>query len=172
MPGEEVTPSEGGGASRPPFYGLFVSLPRALMATLILTGIAINFANVISRYVFNFALFWAEEIMVFIVVWCVFIGAIAIGFNGAHLRMDLISARIGNPWRGILNGATTMVFLVCGVFAAYQSFQVVLLIHGVGQVSVTAGVPMVVPHGALLVGFVLMVLAVLVRLRSYISGRF
>ena len=47
----------------------FVALPRAILGALMLAGIAINFANVIGRYLFGQALFWAEETMVFITIW-------------------------------------------------------------------------------------------------------
>lgn len=151
---------------------LFVTGPRGFTAGLILIAIAINFANVISRYLFNFALFWAEEIMIFLVVWCVFIGAAAVAFNGANLRMDLLSARFPDSLRGVVNGAAALSFIGCTGFAAWQSWRVVTLFADGGSVSVTASVPMVIPHSALLVGLVLMVLAVLLRLRGYMRNRF
>ena len=151
---------------------LFATGPRAVAAVLILAGIAINFANVISRYVFDFALFWAEEIMVFLVVGCVFLGAAAVAFDGTHLKMDLVSTRITSPWREVVNGLMTIVLLVCGVFVTVQSWKAVSLFAEGGDVSVTASVPMVIPHAALLIGIVLMVLAVLSRLRAYLSNRF
>ncbi len=151
---------------------VFVTAPRALMATLILAGISINFANVIARYWFDFAIFWAEEIMVFIVVWCVFVGAIAVTFNGAHLRMDLVSARLPGRWKTIVNVTTAVAFLVLGLFMIPQSFEVISFLAGADQVSVTAGVPKEIPHSAILVGFTFMVLAVAVRLRAYLTGRF
>ena len=88
------------GGPPPRWRGLFVSLPRALIATLILVGVAINFANVISRYLFNFALFWAEEAMVFIIVWCVFIGAIAVTWARPmmqHARVVISSTATTDP---------------------------------------------------------------------------
>ena len=151
---------------------VFVTVPRALMATLILAGIAINFANVVARYLFNFAIFWTEEILVFIVIWFVFIGAITVTYNGAHLRMDLISARLPGPWKAVLNVATAVAFLVLGVFMIPQSYEVISFLADANQVSVTASVPKEIPHSAILVGFVFMVLAVAVRLRAYITGRF
>ena len=151
---------------------LFATAPRAIAAVLILAGIAINFANVISRYLFDFALFWAEEIMVFLIVWCVFLGAVAVAFNGAHLKMDLVSARIQSPWKEFINGAAAIAFVACCLFVAVQSWKAVQLFAEGGDVSVTASVPMVIPHVALFIGIVLMVLAVLVRLRAYLRNRF
>ena len=146
-------------------------MPRVFTASLILVAIGINFANVVSRYLFDFALFWAEEIMIFIVVWCVFIGAVTVAFNGANLKMDLLSANFPPGWRELVNGAAAAAFVAGGGFAAWQSWKAVMLFSG-GSVSVTASVPMVIPHSALLIGLVLMVLAVLVRLRAYLRNRF
>ena len=151
---------------------MFVTVPRMLMAVLMLTGIAINFANVVARYLFDFAIFWAEEIMVFIVIWCVFIGAITVTFNGAHLRMDLVSAHLPGRWKAAVNGGIAVVFIVLGVFMIPHSFEVVSFLAAADQVSVTASVPKEIPHSAVLVGFVFMVLAVAVRWRAYVTGRF
>ena len=68
-----------------------MAVPRFLVAALILTSIAINFANVIGRYVFFSPIIWAEEVMIFIMVWCVFIGAVLVTWDGRHLRMDLLA---------------------------------------------------------------------------------
>lgn len=161
-------------ADAPPTWQryLFVSGPRVLTGALILIAIGINFANVISRYLFDFALFWAEEIMIFLVVWCVFIAAASVAFNGANLKMDLVSARFPPRLRTGVNAiaAATMVGLLG--FAAWQSAIVVRLFADGGSVSVTASVPMVIPHSALLIGLVLMVFAVALRWRAYLRNRF
>ncbi|MDH3737948.1 MAG: TRAP transporter small permease subunit, partial [Alphaproteobacteria bacterium] len=76
---------------------IFVTVPRAIIAALILGGIAINFANVVSRHVFSAAIFWAEEILVFLVIWFVSIAVAAVTYQGAHLKMDLLSTRLTSP---------------------------------------------------------------------------
>ena len=101
-----------------------------------------------------------------------FIGAVAVSFDGQHLKMDLLSARIPPPWRNIVNGLAALAFVGLGVFVAVQSWIAVSLFAGAGDVSVTASVPMVIPHAALLIGIVLMVLAVVFRLRAYLRNRF
>ena len=78
---------------------IFDSVPRFAIGTALLVGVAINFVNVITRHFFGFALFWAEEIMVFGIIWSTAVAAIAITFNGEHLRMDLFSSRLPSPWR-------------------------------------------------------------------------
>jgi TRAP-type C4-dicarboxylate transport system permease small subunit len=86
--------------------------------------------------------------------------------------MDLFSNAIRGRWRIALNAAMAIALLACCLFVAVQSFQVVALFARAGQVSVAAGIPKAIPHAALGVGFVLTALAVLVRIRSYVTGKF
>lgn len=137
-----------------------------------LGGVAINFANVVGRYAFGHALFWAEETMVFITIWGVFIGMAVIAWRGEHLNMDLFSAALRGRARLALNGLIAATLVACCLFAAVQSWQVTLLFAQANQVSVSAGIPKAIPHAALLVGFALTAAVVLVRLRAYLSGRF
>lgn len=168
-PGEN---REGGARGPAPgLRALFDTGPRRLTALLMLAGIAINFANVVARYLFGYAIFWAEEIMIFLIVWCVFLGGATVAFNGEHLRMDLLSARLSSPWREIVNGIAAVALVGCCGFAAVQSWKVLELLGDGGDVSVTASVPMVIPHAALFVGLVLMALAVVVRLRAHLRNR-
>jgi TRAP-type C4-dicarboxylate transport system permease small subunit len=151
---------------------LFVTLPYLITGSLLLVATAINVANVIGRYLFGAAIFWTEEILVFIVIWSVFLAVPSIAYQGDHVYMDLFSARLRGPWKKLVNSAVAVLFIACGVFVVVQSYRVVALHLRTGAVSVAAGVPLAIPHAALLVGFALMVLAVLVRLRAYVSGTF
>ena len=151
---------------------LFDSLPRVAIGSALLIGVAINFVNVISRHFFGFALFWAEEMMVFGVIWSTSVAVIAITFNGDHLRMDLFSARLSSPWRELVNGLAVALFIIVGTFVAYQSYAVVSAFAHTGMVSVTMALPLTIPHAALLVGLSFMVLAVAVRVGAYVRGRF
>ena len=53
---------------RPIHFGL-VTIPRLIIGCMILVGILINVANVIGRYLFLEPIIWAEEIMIYIMVW-------------------------------------------------------------------------------------------------------
>jgi TRAP-type C4-dicarboxylate transport system permease small subunit len=151
---------------------LFIQLPRWVMGSVLLLGLAINLANVVGRYAFGYSLYWAEEVLVYLMIWGVFMGIAAVAYNGDHLNMDLFSSHLDDPWKSIINGCMTLVLILCCGFAISQSWKVVTLFYQAGQVSVAAGVPKALPHAALLVGFVLMLLAVLIRIRSYLTGKF
>lgn len=150
---------------------VFIRLPHFILGSLMLVGAAISFANVVARYVFGHALFWAEEVLVFIAIWGVFIGAAAAAYERAHLSMDLFSRSFSGRWRTALNAAMVVTLLACCGFMVLQSWQVVSLFYHGGVVSVSAGVPKWIPHAALLAGFALTAVAVLLRLRFYLTGK-
>ena len=136
-----------------------------------LVGVAISFANVVARYAFGYAIFWAEETLVFLAIWGVFIGVAAAAYERAHLNMDFFSHSFRGGLNTFLNAAMTVTLLACCVFMVLQSWQVVSLFYQSGVVSVSAGVPKWIPHAALLFGFALTAVAVLVRLRFYLTGK-
>ena len=150
---------------------VFVTLPRWVMGTVMLAGVAICFSNVVARYLFGYALFWAEEVMVFLTIWGVFIGVAAAAYDRAHLNMDLFSLSFKGKFLALLNASLVAVLLACCVFMIVQSWQVVTLFYQGGVTSVSAGVPKWIAHPALPVGFALMALAVLARLPLYLHGR-
>ena len=151
---------------------LLYRLPLGIMGTLMLAGIALIFVNVVSRYFFGSPIFWAEEVLVFMSMWGVFLGMVAITFSGEHLNMDLFSARLTGRAKQALNGLVVFALLACCLFVAVQSWKIVLLFAQTGQVSVAAGIPKAIPHAALLAGFTLAAVAALVRVRSYLTGKF
>jgi len=143
---------------------------RAVLGALILVGVGINFANVVGRYVFLKPIIWAEEILVFIMVWCVMLGATLVTWENQHLRMDAVYHLAPPRVRRWLNLLSTLAFLVAAVFLLVQSVRVVAVIAGTGQRSVVAEIPMVIPYGAIPLSFGLIVLALLLRFRAFVRG--
>lgn len=151
---------------------LLVALPRFVLGLLIFVGIAINFANVVGRYIFSSPIVWAEEILIFMMIWCVFIGAILVTWEGRHIKMDLLATRIPPPWREIVNAVSAIGLVLVCVFVIRQSWTVVSLFYETGQESVIARLPTSLMHASILVGFCGMLLAALLRWRSYLHGDF
>ena len=154
---------------KPIHFGI-VAMPRAIIGVMILAGIAINFANVIGRYVFLEPIIWAEEIMIYIMVWTVFIGTILVSYEGQHLKMDFFSIMLPSPWKEIINLIATLAILAVCLFVIPQNWIVVQLMWNNDQRSVVAEIPMVIPHFALMLGFILVFVAIVVRFRSHVTG--
>lgn len=151
---------------------LFVSLPRFIIGALLLAMVAINLANVIGRHALGVAIFWSEEIMTLALVWGVFIGIIAVTYKGDHLKMDLVSQTLPETWKRLINFLTIIVLVLSLAYTLYYSYQVVSLIHLTGQVSNAAKYPLVIQHFALLLGIFSAIVAILLRCKSYYSGKF
>jgi len=156
---------------RPPRpVSIVLGVIRAVLGALILVGVGINFANVVGRYVFLKPIIWAEEILVFIMVWCVMLGATLVTWENQHLRMDAVYHLAPRRVRRWLNLLSTLAFLVAAVFLLVQSVRVVAVIAGTGQRSVVAEIPMVIPYGAIPLSFGLIVLALILRFRAFVRG--
>ncbi len=147
-----------------------VDCARVALGILILVGIAINFANVVGRYVFFAPIVWAEEVLAYIMVWCVFIGAVPVMWEGRHIKMDLIASAVRGHARTALNAIAAIgIVLVC-VFVIVQSWPFVSMLFETDQRSVILRLPMGFMNAALLIGFIGMLFVVLVRLRAFVRG--
>jgi TRAP-type C4-dicarboxylate transport system permease small subunit len=147
-----------------------VDCSRVALGVLILTGIAINFANVVGRYVFSAPIVWAEEVLAYIMVWCVFIGSILVMWNGRHIKMDVFVASLRGRARIFANAASAVgIILVC-IFVILQSYPFVSMLLETDQRSIILRLPMGWINASVLIGFVGMLLVVLVRLGTLIRG--
>jgi TRAP-type C4-dicarboxylate transport system permease small subunit len=153
-----------------PRAALGLRLIRGVLGVLILAGVALNFANVVGRYVFLAPIIWAEEVLVFIMVWCVMLGATLVTWDDQHLRMDAVhhlAPRRARRWLAIVS---TLAFLLAAVVVLVQSLRVLALAARTGQRSVVADIPMVVPFAAIPLSFAIMLVMLAWRLRALLRG--
>lgn len=151
---------------------VFNTIPHVAAGILFFLAAAINVINVVARYVFSYPIFWAEEILIFIVIWAVFLVAGSITYRGGHLNMDLVYSGMSPFWKRVVNIAIALTLIVCTIYTAMQSWKVLLLHYHNHGVTAGTDIPLVIPHAALLFGFSFMALAALLRIRSYITGKF
>ncbi len=151
---------------------VFIRVPHIVAGILFFVAAAINFINVIARYVFSDPVFWAEEVLIFLVIWAVFVVAGSITYRGDHLNMDLVYSGMSPFWKRVINIAIALTLVVCTVFTVMQSWKVIALHYRNHGVTAGTDIPLVIPHAALLFGFSFMALAAILRIRSYITGKF
>ena len=65
-------------------------LLRGMIGCLMLLAVSLNCANVVGRYVFLKPCVWAEEVMQFMHLWIVMLGATVLTSQGTHLKMDAV----------------------------------------------------------------------------------
>lgn len=159
-------------APRPIEDLIFNKIPHVAAGLLFFIAAGINVVNVVGRYVFSVPVFWAEEIMVFIVIWTVFLAAGSVTYRGAHLNMDLLYSNLPKPFKLAVDIAITVTLIVCTLFVAFESSGIVAMHFRNHALTAGTDIPLVVPTSALLFGFSFIALAAIVRFRSYLAGKF
>lgn len=149
-----------------------VIVPRVVVGVAIFVAIGLNFINILGRYIFNVPIIWAEEVMTFLMVWSVFVGAVLVAWEGRHIRMDLISHALRSPLKEIVHFLAALTFVAVCAFVVVQAWIVTSMMARLEYRSVAAELPMAVPHFALLLGFAGMLVAVVVRFRFYVKDAF
>lgn len=143
---------------------LLVRIPSVLAGICMLGGIGVNFANVVGRYFFGAPIFWAEEAMIFLVIWAVFLGFVAVTAKGEHLKMDLLAQRLPSRAQAVLNRLGLLLGVAVMLFLALQSGASLERLWRFGMRSIALDIPMVIPHAAVPVGFVFSAIATAILL--------
>ena len=133
-------------------------------------AVALNFVNVVGRYVFATAILGADEVQVFIMVWMTFAGAAIVTWRNQHLRMDVLFDLLPARARRWIRLVEVVLMAVIAGFVVVQSVRFAALMVSVDRRSEAANLPMVIPHSAVVLGFTLMALLALVRLARLARG--
>jgi TRAP-type C4-dicarboxylate transport system permease small subunit len=140
------------------------SIVEHVLALALIAGIALNFVNVVGRYVVGTTLTGVDEIEIYILIWIAFLGAAVVTWRGDHLRMDVLLGACPQPLRAAIGVIEACVFAGVAGFVAVESFIYVEKIYALGAVSDIARVPTWFPHSAVVIGFGAMAAIVVGRL--------
>ena len=132
---------------------------RCALGLLLIAMVLLNAAAAGARYLFGDGLVGSDELMIFAMVWVVFIGAALLEREGRHLNFDLLLKRLPDDRRHLLCAVIGLLSAVVLIVVAWQSLAVVERLGALGQISMAGGMPMTVPHAALLTGLGLAALA-------------
>ena len=124
---------------------IFIQIPHVASGILFLIAVGINIVNVIGRYVFSMPVFWAEEVLTFIVIWAVFLIAGTVTYRGAHLNMDLLYNGFSAFWQRVVNVVITICLIGSTLFVGTQSWKVIVLHYQNGGLVIEADGATTVP---------------------------
>ena len=141
-----------------------VAVLRILAGTLLIASVGLNFANVIGRYFFNASIFWAEEVMLFLMVGCVFLGNGVVAWSGRQIRMDVIVGMMPAKVREALNLFSECAFILTALALVTFSFPVIRDLFNFDQRSQSAEIPLFIPQSLIPIGLSLMVILVVIRM--------
>jgi len=141
-----------------------MAILRIASGVLLIASVAINFVNIIGRYFFSVSLQWAEEMMLFLMVGCVFLGAPLVGWAGRHIRMDVIVSLMPQRLRVALEIFAELVTIATSLALAIFALPVIRMLAAFDQRSQAANIPLVIPQAMVPLGLSLMALLIAVRL--------
>jgi TRAP-type C4-dicarboxylate transport system permease small subunit len=113
----------------------------ALAMTALGIIVPINLYEIIARTFFNKSLIWIQEISVLLMVWMIFCGFTKIVYEKKDIKIDLITGRLNNKIRTVLEVLTHVVMLVfLLVFSYYGYFY---MMKQIGMGTLTSDIPRV-----------------------------
>jgi TRAP-type C4-dicarboxylate transport system permease small subunit len=141
-----------------------LAFTRAAAGILLISSVAINFANIIGRYFFSISIPWAEEIMLFLMVGCVFTGCCAVAWEGRQIKMDVVVMMLPPKLRELLNVLCELALIGTGAAVTVFAWPVIAQLAAFDERSQAANFPLVIPQAMVPIGYTLMALLVAVRL--------
>jgi TRAP-type C4-dicarboxylate transport system permease small subunit len=141
-----------------------VAVLRVVAAVLLVASVLLNFANVLGRYFLSDSIYWAEEVMLYLMVGCVFLGNGVVAWSGRQLRMDVIVGMMPAPVQKLLALLSELVFIVVAIVVVVFACPVIRDLWSFDQRSQSAELPMYIPQAMVPIGLAIMVLLVVVRL--------
>ncbi|HEY3920010.1 MAG TPA: TRAP transporter small permease [Stellaceae bacterium] len=141
-----------------------LALTRTLAAICLAASVGVNFVNIIGRYFFNVSITWAEEVMLFLMVGCVFTGCCAVAWENRQIRMDVLVGLMPEAARKLLALLAELLLLATAALVAVFAWPVITQLAAFDERSAAANFPLVIPQAMVPIGYGLMALVVAVRL--------
>jgi TRAP-type transport system small permease protein len=139
-------------AAAPRIARVAVAAARTLLGVALIGMVAINVVNAVCRYVFGVVFPGADEILVFMMIWLVMIGLILVTAERRNIALDFLASRVGPRTRLVLAVLQHTAMTVACAFATVQCWIFVGRLAAIGQTSMALGIPMAIPHFALVTG--------------------
>jgi TRAP-type C4-dicarboxylate transport system permease small subunit len=143
--------------------GLVAAL-RVIAGVLLIASVTLNFVNVVARYFFHASIHWAEEIMLYMMVGCVFLGNGVVAWSGRQLRMDVIVGMMPPRARDAFHRLAELALIVTSLAIVWFAWPVIRDLYQFDQRSQSAEMSMWIPQIMVPLGLSIMALLVAIRL--------
>lgn len=143
----------------------------ALAAGTLAAAVGLTIISVILRYVFSAGIFWAQEAVIYLIIFSTFIGAVVTLRHNEHVNVDILPVFLGERGKWfftLVGGVVTLLY--CAIFGFYSW---VLVTEPAAQNTITPalGAPLWVVELALPIGLTLMFLRALEIVYRTARGR-
>jgi C4-dicarboxylate transporter DctQ subunit len=139
-------------------------------AAALLAIVALNAVNIILRYFFRSPLSWAEEAMLYLMILGVYVGAISVAWQQAHIRIDAILDFAPPTRRKVLEVISTGVLAAVLIPVVFASFRVVGLLFDFDQRSDALNLPIWIAQSVVPISLLLIIVMSFLRLFVQLVG--
>ncbi|MEB8386592.1 TRAP transporter small permease [Rhodobacteraceae bacterium KMM 6894] len=132
---------------------LVVQIIGVVLGIGLIAMVVVNVVNAIGRYSGWFSFVGSDELLVYGMIWIVMLGSILAARNRDHLSVNLLPSALTGRSAAAVQILIDLVTVAVSAFIACQSLNFIERIAMLNQKSMGLGVPMVIPHSAIFVGF-------------------
>jgi C4-dicarboxylate transporter DctQ subunit len=133
--------------------------------------VALNGLNIVLRYFFFAAFSWAEEAMLYLMIFGVYAAAVSVAWQQAHIRIDAILDFAPPARRKALQVVSTLVMTAVLIPVVWASFRVTHMLFEFEQRSDALHLPIWLPQSVVPVSLLLIVVMSLLRICIELTGR-
>jgi TRAP-type C4-dicarboxylate transport system permease small subunit len=146
------------------FVDAIMRVMRAVIAVLLVISVLLNFANVIGRKFLASPIVGAEEVMNFLMVAVVFLGAGVVAYDGTHINMEIVIDRFPPRLRDAFRALAQVSAIGIVVVLVSLGIPIVLHLAQFDERSQAANVPLFIPQAIVPIGLTLLALGAFARL--------
>lgn len=132
-----------------------------ILALAFIGAVCLNFANVVGRYGLGRSIAGADEVQIYVMVFMAFLGAAVVSWRRQHLRMDVLVRFLPRRVQTALRFCELAMIGILGSFVVVQSWRYAAQMFAIGRTSDVGDIPMWIPHGAVTLGFALILVSAL-----------
>ena len=133
-------------------------LEENILVVSYLVIIPILFAQVVSRYCFNHALSWSEELARYLFIWQVWLGSSYCVQKNRHIRIDLFTNKLSDNTKKIFETVINIITIAFLIFLTCKGGKIVGMVSRLNQTSPALKLPMSVVYACIPISCVLMII--------------
>lgn len=152
-------------------YHIYNQIERAILGLILIVLIIMGFVSVVCRFILQVPLAWAEEFMLFCMVWIAYLGASAAANERKHVRVGLFVGFMPKPVQKVLSLTADVLWIVCALFLIYLGYIVTSGYIAHKAVSLGGGYPYWIASVSIPIGMILMTLRVVLAMADTLQGK-
>jgi TRAP-type C4-dicarboxylate transport system permease small subunit len=127
---------------------------EAICCFLIVVMVVVTFIQVVNRFIFQSAFFWAEECAILTMIWIAFMGSAIAARKGMHTRIDFLINMLAPKAKQAIE---TVNYLLMAAFVAALGYYSLPIIKVAGrQITTGMKIPRSVIYYSILAGCICM----------------